>query len=168
MPHAPFRFERMDGEPSVLRVIRFTPHGAREARIAIHAGEAEWELGEGTARLEDVADLFRGTAYAHWTAGAAHDHWRVETSVLTVRWPDGFALASTPSAPPPFDLEGEGGMRIWIQGPLPEKAVPPPQRMGAPEQQVVEIVETPGGPLVELGVRARRRRLAPVPLSGRP
>lgn len=154
MPHAPFRFEREAGDARVVRVIHFTPDGAREATLSIdNAGEAGWVLGPGTERLEEVAELIPGPAYAHWPAREIEGPWRVETSVLTTCWPDGFALESTSSARPPFDLVGTDEMRVWIQGPTPEAGVPPPEGMAAPGQQLRAVVETPGGLLVELAYR---------------
>lgn len=151
MPRAPFRIERVEGRPRAVRVQHFSADGTREAIVTIaETGEAEWELGAGTESLDQVLDLIHGAAYEHWSTGAAYDHWRVETYVLTVRWPEGFALESTTSAPPPFDLVASNQARIWIQGPLSANELPPLERMAASGQTVAQVINTPAGPMVEL------------------
>lgn len=152
MPFAPFRFERVDGCPRSVRVQHFSAEGPREIMVTIaENGAAEWAPRPGTESLDQVLDLVPGAAYEHWTTGAAYNHWRVETHVLTVRWPEGFALESTSSAPPPFDLVAGSGARIWIQGPLPAGNLPPLEQMAAAGQTVLEVTNTLAGQMVELG-----------------
>lgn len=156
MPYAPYRFEQVPGQPPALRVRHFTAGGERQAVVSVPAsgGEPEFELAPGTASLDEVLEVLRGAAYAHWTTAAAYDHWRVETYALTFRLPAGFALRSLPSdSQPPFELEGPDGARIWIQGPLRETAVPALDRMAGPNQTTDRIGECAGGPLVELTYR---------------
>lgn len=151
MPHAPFRFERVPGRSRTARVRRHGPSGTLEATVTVlENGEVEWELGPGTERLDQALDLLRGAAFGHWTTGASYDHWRVETSVFTISWPEGFAVESVPSSPPPFDLVGPDDARIWIQGPIPEARLDPLDRMEGPGQRTERIMECAGGPLVEL------------------
>lgn len=87
-------------------------------------------LGEGTSGLGDVLDLI---------PGAGHDHWRIETTVFTARWPESFSPASPPPGPgmpSPFDLHGPEGSLIYVQGPLPRRQVRSLARMAAPGQAI--------------------------------
>jgi len=153
MPRAPFHIERVAGRPRSLRVLHYAPEGVRGVTVTVPAdgAEPEYELEPGTTGPEAVMDVISGAAYQHWDTGAAYDHWRVESSVLTFRWPAGLALASLPGLqPPPFELIGPEESRLWIQGPLPEYNVPSLDGFEGPGQVTDRTGECAGGPLVEL------------------
>lgn len=79
-----------------------------------------------------------------------HDHWRIETSVFSVRWPEGFAIRSVADAPPVFELQGPDGALVWVQGPFGDVSVPPLEELAAPGQTIARTGVGPGGPVIEL------------------
>lgn len=152
MPFTPFRFERLAGRPRAV-VVQHTA-GAEARRVTVEM------LSDGRAVLSeppngprprgDVVELIEGAAFPHWEHAAAHDHWRIETSMLSVRWPAGFAVRSVADAPPPFELEGPDHALIWVQGPFRKQIVPPPEQMIGEGQTLDGIRATEGGAMVEL------------------
>jgi hypothetical protein len=152
MPYAPFRFERVAGRPRSLAVERTSPSGTGRVvnTVSDDGRRVRSEPAHQTKTSVDVVEVIEGAAYPDWGHGAAHDHWRIETSVLSVRWPEGFALESVNQPPPIFDLVGPDGARLWLQGPMPAERVPPLDRMEGPGQTTERISSSAGGPLVEL------------------
>ena len=153
MPYAPFRFEQVPGDPHSVRVYHYGAAGVKEAVLTASpdGSGVDYEISPETAQLDEVVEVIQGAAYEHWTGGAAHPYWRIETSVLTIRWPEGFVLDSTEgTSPPVFDLVGLDDARVWIQGPLPPDRLPPLERMAGPGQTTVGITAGSGGRVVEL------------------
>src|SRR5262249_2669766 len=99
------------------------------------------ELGQGTTALEEVLDLLEGPGW---------DHWRIETTVFTARWPESFALTSAPTPGPPFDLHGPDGAFLFTQGPFAVGRLPALTEMAAPGQTVLRHGRSPMGGWVEL------------------
>src|SRR5438445_1255340 len=124
LPGAPFRFERVPHRPRLILVEHRTADGPRRAMLDFD--DPAVELAEGTSRLEEVLEF---------TEGPNFDHWRMVTSVYSVRWPEGFAVGST-TDPPGFDFIGPNGTLIYLQGPFDCSHVPPFEEMASPEQQI--------------------------------
>ncbi|GAA3946785.1 hypothetical protein [Actinoplanes auranticolor] len=120
MPHWPYRFERLAGEPHAVRVVRDLPDGPVTA--VVRPGEPV-EPDEAV----DVAD------------GPAHDHWEIQTSVVDLRWPVGFHVAAPldGSDPVPFYLHGPGEALIFPQGPVPRERCADPGSLVAPGQTLL-------------------------------
>lgn len=142
LPYAPFQCEC----PGSAQIV--VMHDSRQARIDVASGKPILELAPGTEAVHEVADLLRGPE---------GDHWRIETSVFTIRWPTGFALWSSAQAPG-FDLLGPDQTMIYLQGPILAARLPALADMHAPEQAAVAIGEN----WIELGYehegRAWRQR----------
>ena len=126
LPYAPFACERL-GEDVIV-----VSHETRRARIAFASGTPVIELGEGTESIHQVADIVRGPGW---------NHWRIETTVFTLRWPAGFALWSSGQAPG-FDLLGPAQTMIYLQGPVLASRLPPLADMHAADQSVIAQGET--------------------------
>jgi hypothetical protein len=152
MPYAPFRFERVSEQPKSIRVEHTSPLGTR--RVVIVVAEDGQTVRSEPAHQDGprlaVVELIEGAAYSNWDHAAAFDHWRVETSVLSVRWPEGFAVRSVAHAPPAFELVGPEAALIWVQGPFANGSLPPLEQMVGPGQTIERTVATAGGPLIEL------------------
>ena len=152
MPYAPFRFERVLGRLRSVRVEHSDPSGI--GRVVIDVSDDGRKVRSEPEHKDtpsiDVVDLIEGAAFPHWSHSAAFDHWRVETSVLSIRWPEGFAVRSVPDTPPPFELVGPDSALIWVQGPFPSVALPPLEQMVGPGQTAEQSVATAGEPMVEL------------------
>ena len=114
IPFAPFRFERVPHRPQLLLVEHQSPAGPKRAKLDFAESDPTIELGAGTNRLEEVLEF---------TEGPESDHWRIETTVYSVRWPDAFAVQSSPE-PPGFDLVGPNGTLVFIQGPFDPERLP--------------------------------------------
>ncbi len=129
LPLAPFRFERVDGRERTVLAIHDPGDGPRRATINLGGAKPIVHLGERTSDLGEVLDLI---------PGGGCDHWRIETTVFTARWPSGFALASPPGPgmPSPFDLLGPDGALIYVQGPLPRRDLRGLDRIAAPDQVI--------------------------------
>lgn len=152
MPYAPFRFERIEGRPRSIMVEHSGPAGIKQVVVAVSddGRSVRVERARGTGETNEVVDVIEGAAFPHWDHGAAHDHWRIESTVLSVGWPLGFAVRSVADAPPAFELVGPDESLIWVQGPLPVDRLPPLDQMEGPGQTTVGIEQTAGGSLVEL------------------
>lgn len=124
LPYAPFQCEPVADRPRALIV----QHESKRASVSVASGRPEFELAAGTASIHDVADVMRGPG---------HDHWRIETSVFTIRWPAGFAVWSSAKAPG-FDLLGPHDTMVYLQGPVLAERVPPLTQMVAAGQNMVE------------------------------
>lgn len=152
MPFAPFRFERVASRPKSILIERELPSGVQRVVVAI--------MDDGTAMLTDpdggvtdrfdVVELIEGAAFPFWDHGAKHDHWRIETSLLSVSWPMGFAMSSVADVPPVFELKGPDGAMIWIQGPFGDSTVPTLEQLVAAGQTTERTWDSSGGPMIEL------------------
>ncbi len=129
LPLAPFRFERVPGGPCSVVVVRRSAGGVKRAPLSSGGNNLpDVELGEGTASLEEVLDLCEGSD---------RDHWRVETTVFTIRRLAGFALESSAGpGPPGFHLHGPDATLLYVQGPFPRGRLPAPSAMAGPGQTV--------------------------------
>ena len=90
LPLAPYRFERVDCQDRRVVVSHNREDGTRRATLDFGGTEPVVRLDGGTADLGEVLDL---------VPGAGLDHWRIETTVFTARWPASFALASQSPGP---------------------------------------------------------------------
>ena len=127
LPRAPFWLERVPGRRRTVLARHDHPAGSRQAVVTVGGEAPGVELAAGTAALAEVLDLLPGPGW---------DHWRIETTVFTARWPESFALASAPSPGPPFDLHGPGGALLWVQGPVLLDRLPAPPAMAGAGQRV--------------------------------
>lgn len=152
MPYAPFRFERVSGNPKSVRVEHTGPSGSKQVVVSVSEKGAQVHSGSSPsqATIGDVVELIEGAAFPHWEHAAAHDHWRIESSVLSVGWPEGFAIRSVADAPPAFELAGPDNALIWVQGPAPMSALPTFDQMVGPGQTIVRTFESTGGAMLEL------------------
>ena len=137
LPRAPYRLAQR-AEGGVALEIR---HGEREVVLLLRQGARSFTLGPGVTEVGQVVDV---------SDGPAHDHWRIETSVFSARWPDGFVLASSPDGSSMFDLFGPDDALMFLQGPFALERLPPLERLAAPGQAMVGIGVTSGVPFVEL------------------
>jgi hypothetical protein len=151
MPLAPFQFQRVPGQPRSIVVQHFLDDGVREATVTLSDDGTSYkhELGANTQQLADVVEVIEGAAFPDWPHGAKHSHWRVETSVHSIAWPEAFALVSA-DAPPVFDLVGPDESQIWVQGPVAAEKVPPLDQMRGEGQTIDRQATCTGGALVEL------------------
>lgn len=129
LPLAPFRFERVPHQPKVILVEHQSAEGPRRAKLDFERGLPAVKLADGTDRLEDILELLEGPDV---------DHWKIETSVYSVRWPEGFVIRST-AEPPGFDLAGPSGTLIFLQGPFDRQNLPPLAEMVGPEQSIYRL-----------------------------
>jgi hypothetical protein len=140
LPHAPFRFERVPGRPRSVVAFHSAAGMSRTAALTCEGARPAVDLGEATNDLGEVLDLLPGLAL---------DHWRVETTVFTARWPEGFAVESS-AKPPGFFLRAPEGALIHIQGPLPRARLPALTAMVGPGQKVRRHGHAPSWSWVEL------------------
>ena len=138
VPFPGFRIERESGD-LVLRVERIG--GAGIVDVSSPSGE--------------LVDVETGTH-----PGA----WRIETTVFSCRWPEGFALAHDPSAMSPFLLLGPADAMLWIDGPIQAARATPIEKLAAPGQNVREVRESADAARIDLdyledGVRFWQRRV---------
>ncbi len=129
IPFAPFIFERVPHRPSLLLVEHQSRSGPKRAKLDFADEDPAIELGEGTDRLEDILDFDRGPC---------SDHWRIETTVYSIRWPEGFAVQSSED-PPGFDLAGPNGTLVFLQGPFEPARLPLLADMAGAGQTVHQI-----------------------------
>jgi hypothetical protein len=126
LPRAPFRFQRAANHPRAVIAIHQAPGGPRRAMLSFDDDAPVVQLDDGVERLDEVLEL---------SAGPASDHWRIETSVYSIRWPDMFAVQST-AEPPGFDLVGPNEAMVFLQGPFDPRNLPPLTEMASPGQVV--------------------------------
>lgn len=100
----------------------------RAARIHFDGGAPRVEL-ENARELGEVCDV---------TPSASGPEVRIETSLFSCAFPEGFELraAEPPMDPGPFDLVGPSGELFFVQTP---KNVPRLEQMVAPGQRVVRL-----------------------------
>lgn len=137
LPLAPYRLEQR-AEGGLALEIR---HGEREVVLQLRNGVRSFTLGPGVAEVGNVVDV---------SDGPAHDHWRIETSVFSIRWPADYVLASSPDGASMFDLLGPDDALMYLQGPFPLERLPTFDRVAAPGQQIVATGVSSGVPFVEL------------------
>jgi len=112
-----------------FRVTRATSDG-RRVRIETPAGDAVLDFpGHTPTAIANIVDVL---------AGSSEDDWRLETSVYSCPWPQGFAITSTSDAASParFDLVGAGDSLIYVQGPFAASRRPRLTDLAAPGQTV--------------------------------
>ena len=129
VPLAPFRIERIAYQSRSIIAAHRSAKGARRAAMAFDSAEPVVRLDEGTASLDEVLELVRGVDC---------DYWRVETSVYSVRWPDGFAVSSI-SDPPGFEFVGPEGILLFLQGPFERQNLPALAEMAVLGQSIAAI-----------------------------
>lgn len=132
LPEAPFRFERVPHQTRLVLVEHSSQVGPKRAMLDFTADVPTIKLGEETERLEDVLELLEGPD---------SDHWRIETTVYSIRWPDGFAVCSS-AEPPGFDLAGPNGTLISLQGPFDIERLPLLVDMAGPGQSIHQLGST--------------------------
>jgi len=120
MPHWPYRFERHPETPDVVRVVRGTDDGP--LWTVVRPGEP--------VEPNDAVDV---------AEGPAHPHWEIQTSVVELRWPAGFAVESPRDGADqtPFYLHGPGEATIFPQGPLPRERFADLASLVAPGQRLL-------------------------------
>jgi hypothetical protein len=124
VPYWPYRFARVDADPSAVEVTRWTASGPATAVVdPTHPSPV--------AEVVDIQD------------GPSTGSWRIETSVFTALWPDGFTIESSQDAADHtlFYLLGAERAAIFPQGPLPVERVPAAAGMGGRGRRW----STPGG-----------------------
>lgn len=129
LPFAPFLFERVPHRRNSVSVVHLDVDGPKRVALEFSEDAPILDLGKGVNRLSDVLELLEGPGW---------DHWRIETSVYSVRWPEGFAVQSTPD-PPGFELIGPGDTLIYLQGPLERRNLPNLDRMIGPGQTIHQL-----------------------------
>lgn len=130
VPVAPYGWQQIPGRTSSVLAVHQAASGPKQATVVIEGGKATVKLGTGTSAASDVLDIL---------PGPAHDHFVIETSVFTCRWPMSFALVSAPpDAPSKFDLCGADGALVYVQGPFPREKVPALKDMASPGQAIRE------------------------------
>ena len=155
IPLHPYRFERATaGAAGAVRLRHDASDGARVVTVTPRPlprpGPPRVACAPGTASVDEVGGLQEGP----WL-----DHWRIETALFTVAWPEGLALQSAKddSRPPGFELHGEQGAFMFFQGPLSDERLPPLPRMAGLGQRVVATGEGPRHRWVELAYRHEGR-----------
>jgi hypothetical protein len=120
VPHVPFRIER-------------TPQSATTLRV----------LGEAHDEIVDLAAIARGDAVSDLVdvAPGPSGPWRIETTIATCCWPDGFAIASDPDDLSPFLLVGPNDAMIWFAGPVPRAKAWPIERLATDDQRVRAVAD---------------------------
>ncbi len=142
VPFFPFLFERVPNRPRSVRAWHYAATGTRQATVSLNDKHPSVELGDETTRLEGVLDLVEAPAL---------DDWRIETTVFSIRWPEFFAMQSSPEATAPgFDLHGPDGTLLYIQGPLSPARLPALTSMAGPGQTVRRHGHSPRWAWVEL------------------
>jgi hypothetical protein len=127
IPYWPYRFLRpAEDDPKVVRVVRRTPEGDRTARVAV----------DNPRSVNGVVDV---------ATEPSPQGWRIETSVFSVPWPDGFDVASPTdeSDRVSFYLEGADDATIFPQGPVLNERLPAPEALAGQGQTIVnrEVVD---------------------------
>jgi hypothetical protein len=129
-PHWPYRFERHPSEPGTVRAV----HGTDDGPL--------WQVVRPGEPVEphEAVDV---------TDGPEHAYWEIQTSVLNLRWPEGYFVQSPLAAADrtPFYLHGPGEATIFPQGPVPRDRYADPAALVAPGQSLLHA----GDGTVELG-----------------
>jgi len=120
-----------------LTIIPFAPFVVRrigdglDDRVAI---EHEGDLHVLNPRDRPIPDEISHVATVE--TGVAHDPWVIDFGRFSVGWPNQFALASSDLSGVPFELWGENGAAIFVQGPF--DPVPTDEQFVAPGQRVTQ------------------------------
>lgn len=133
VPYWPYRFARVDADPRAVEVTRWTASGPATAVVdTTHPSP-----------VADVVDIEDGPSTGSW---------RIETSVFTALWPDGFSVESSQDAADhtPFYLLSAGRAAIFPQGPLLVERVPAAAGMVGAGQTLVDTWRVGGIEVVEL------------------
>jgi hypothetical protein len=138
LPFAPFRMEQLRSDPPTVRVEYFHPDGPRAATLRIDGPDVRFTAEPGSLAIDDIVEM---------SHGPRHDCWRLETDPFSCDWPEGFALWDQSR---PFSLHGRESSLIWIQGPVPAKNVPPPERLAASGQSIISIADLESWTRIEL------------------
>lgn len=134
VPYWPYRFERvLDTEPRMVAVVRLTPDGDKASVVDARAATS----------VDGIVDV---------TTEPSPDGWRVETSLYSIPWPEGFHVASPTSTSDriSFYLQGADGSAIFPQGPTSNERLPAPDMWAADGQTIVGEVTTDDAHIVEL------------------
>jgi hypothetical protein len=130
VPFWPYRFERVDGDPTAVSVTRLTSEGPVTALA-------------GRESVEGVVDVLDGPDDPQWL---------IETSGYSSRWPAGFTIESPtdPQEPVRFYLFGDGEAMIYPQGPVSADQVNGPGDLAGDGQQVIATRHVGDVDIVEL------------------
>jgi hypothetical protein len=121
IPYWPYRFVRSAGDdPKSVCVVRTTPDGDVTARVDARRPQT----------VDGVVDV---------ATEPSPDGWRVETSVFSVPWPDGFEVASPTDASDRvnFYLHSAEGAMIYPQGPVLNDRLPASEALAVEGQRIV-------------------------------
>jgi hypothetical protein len=121
VPYWPYRFVRPPAsDPAVVRVVRVTPDGDRTAEVTARDPRS----------VDGVVDV---------TTEPSPDGWRIETSVFSVPWPDGFDVHSPidESDRKDFYLVRGDDAAIFPQGPVRTERLPAQNGWAAEGQRIV-------------------------------
>lgn len=150
MPWAPYRLERLPGNDRAVLCTRTGVWGSSRVIVEVPAGGGPLtirRLGWSPFR-QYVVELLPGKARPHLPSPPAQG-WQLQCELFVTAWPEGFAMRSVDSFPPPFDLEGPRDSYLWIQGPVTASELPPLAEMKTDEQEVVGLLEGSRGPIAE-------------------
>lgn len=140
LPTSPYEARRVFNSDE-LELTCFTSAGAARAAIQVHGGVRA----DPPAMAEVARSGYTG-------------EWRLETRLFSCQWPRGFALLANPGprAPSKFDLLGQDGALIYVQGPFPLERILA-RGLVAPGQRVLEEGEREGRSFVEVGYQVEGR-----------
>jgi len=131
VPRPPFTLERHGGRGGDAAVVTHRPAAGLPLRLVLvpRAAGCGVEPGAGVAAAGQVAEV---------AAGPSQAAWRVEAAGLSMAWPEGFSVQSSPAPdqPPGFDLVAPGGVLLFAQGPLPAGSSPSEVQLTGPGQRV--------------------------------
>jgi hypothetical protein len=130
VPMWPYRFDRSAAAPSAVTVTHWDGGVQRVATVRGPAHDLVVELSE-AGSVDQVVDVL---------PGPEQDSWRIETSLYSVAWPEGFSVESPgqDSGPSKFDLHGPDGALIYVQGPFARDRLPPAEQLAAAGQEIVK------------------------------
>lgn len=135
VPYWPYRFARTGTDPSSVSVACWAAPGVKEVVVS--------GTGQRAGSVDGVVDVEKGPG----------GDWRIETTVFTCAWPEGFTVESPtdPGDATRFYLFGPGDEMIFPQGPAPAGHIPDAAGWAAPGQTVTAAYAVdPGIHVVEL------------------
>jgi hypothetical protein len=152
IPLTPYRCEQLPDDPRSLLVQHTGVWGTRSIVVTLPAeGTATIRRVGGTIISRGVVDVLTPGQRPDLKFGPAEEGWRIVCELFSVRWPQQFALESSPVFPPPFDLVGPEDSRLWIQGPVKAADCPTLEELATPDQTVLGTRTLAGRTAVELG-----------------